>query len=392
MTDVKILASIFFISSIAACAQKSTTSPNGNGNSESTGQAVTGEILKTVQTKAGPVTVERLATFSDPWGMTFLPDNRLLLTQKSGELLIYSPGKANQTISGVPAIAYGGQGGLMDVEIDPDFKRNSNVYLYYVEAGENRTKGGALAKAKLENNTLTGLQVIWRQIPKTSGSGHYGGRLAFAPDGKLFITSGDRQKFDPAQDTSMNLGKMIRINSDGSIPNDNPFVNRKGGLPDTWSSGHRNPLGVALHPETNKVWISEMGPKGGDEVNVPEAGKNYGWPIVSNGDHYDGRPIPRHSTRPEFVAPAFSWNPAISPSSLIFYTGNVFKGWKGNGFIGGLSGQSLLRIITDGDRVVDTERIRLGERIRDVIQAPDGSIWLFTDGSKGELWRLTPGK
>jgi glucose/arabinose dehydrogenase len=318
----------------------------------------------------------------------------------------------SEPIGGVRAVAYRGQGGLLDVEVDPDFARNGLVYLYFTEAGEaqpngardvhdprtgpdfdredNLLKGGAVARGRLEGDQLRDVQVIWRQVPKTIGRGHFGGRLAFAPDGKLFITSGDRQRFDPAQDLASNLGKVVRINADGSIPPDNPFVKKEGARPDVWSLGHRNPLGAAVHPASKLVWIHEMGPWHGDELNVPEPGRNYGWPVVSNGDHYDGTPIPDHATRPEFAVPIDYWHPAISPSGLTFYAGSLFKDWRGNALIGGLSSEALIRLTLEGNVVKSEERIGLHRRIRDVIEAPDGSVLVLIDAKEGELLRLTP--
>lgn len=377
-----------------------------------TSQDSTSMADEIVQTKSGPVKVERLARLSEPWGMTFLPDGRLIISEKSGRLRIYSDRKLSEPIAGVPKVVYHEQGGLLDVEIDPDFARNGLVYLYFTEAGEeqlnvksdtsdprlgpyqdltdNILKGGAVARARLDGNSLGDVKVIWRQQPKTMGRNHFGGRLAFAPDGKLFITSGDRQRFEPAQDMSTNLGKIVRINPDGSIPGDNPFVNKKGVRPDIYSLGHRNPLGAAFIPSTKQLWIHEMGPWHGDELNVPEPGKNYGWPVVSNGDHYDGSSIPDHATTDKFVQPNYHWYPAVSPSGLIFYTGSRFTDWKGNALLGGLSSEVLLRLTVDGNRVMAEERIYLHRRIRDVIEAPDGSVWLLTDGKDGELMRLTP--
>lgn len=365
-----------------------------------------------IQTKSGPVNVERLATLNEPWGMAFLPDGRLLITEKPGHLRIYSGGKLSDPVGGVPKVAYHGQGGLLDVEVDPDFARNSLVYLYYAEAAEQQPpdardpgdprfgrnspntdvtlKGGAVARGQLAGNQLQNVQVIWRQVPKTIGRGHFGGAMTFAPDGKLIITSGDRMRFDPAQDLSTNLGKIIRINPDGSIPNDNPFVNKPGARPDVWSYGHRNPLGVAVNPATRAVWMHEMGPWHGDEINVPEAGKNYGWPLVSNGDNYDGSPIPDHQTRADLAAPLFYWHPAISPAGFIFYTGDRFASWKNNALIGGLSSETLLRLAFEGNRVRVEERLALRRRIRDVIQGPDGAVFVLSDYKDGELLRLTP--
>ncbi len=372
----------------------------------------TGAVAEVVQTKSGPVSVERLATLSEPWGMAFLPDGRLLVTEKPGRLRIYSNGKLSAPIGGVPKVEYRGQGGLLDVEIDPDFARNGIVYLYYDEAADqqpkdardpgdprlgiyqdlqdNVLKGGAVARGRLDGGTLRDVQVIWRQVPKTIGRGHFGGHLVFAPDGKLFITSGDRQRFEPAQDLASNLGKVVRINPDGSIPADNPFVGNGDARPDIWSFGHRNLLGAAINPASQQLWIHEMGPWHGDEINIPEPGKNYGWPVVSNGDNYDGSPIPDHATRPEFVAPIEYWHPAISPSGFIFYTGSRFADWRGNALIGGLSSEALIRLTLDGNRVIGEERIVMHRRIRDVIQAPDGAVLLVTDVKEGELLRLAP--
>jgi glucose/arabinose dehydrogenase len=366
----------------------------------------------TVASKAGPINVESLVKLDNPWGMTFLPDGRLLITEKPGRLRIFADGKLSDPIAGVPKVAYKGQGGLLDIEIDPGFANNQLVYLSYTEPAEQQPpgakdtidrrlgagfkaddpelKGAAVARARLDGNALKDLKVIWRQVPKTLGRGHAGGRLVFAPDGKLFITSGERQRFEPAQDLATNLGKIIRINADGSIPKDNPFVNQQGARPDVWSYGHRNPLGASLHPETHELWINEMGPKGGDELNLVKPGKNYGWPVVSNGSNYDDSPIPPHSTHPEFEPPKFFWNPVISPSGMIFYTGSQFPQWRGNAFIGGLSSKALVRVTLEGDRATGDERIDMGKRIRDVIQAPDGAILLLTDGGNGELLRLTP--
>lgn len=368
-----------------------------------------GEI---VQTKSGPIKVEKLASLSEPWGMTFLPDGRLLVTEKPGRLRFYNHGKLSEPISGLPKIEYHGQGGLLDVEIDPNFSQNNFVYFYFSEAAEKQPnvkkdngdprlgiyqdyddatlKGGAVARGRLDGNELKDVKVIWRQVPKTIGRGHFGGRLVFAPDGKLFITSGERQRFEPAQSLASNLGKVIRINPDGSIPKDNPFVNNKSALPDIWSLGHRNLLGAAINPASKQLWIHEMGPLHGDEINIPAAGKNYGWPLVSNGDNYDGSRIPDHETMPQFAGPIYYWHPAVSPSGLAFYTGNLFKDWNGNALLGSFNSEALVRLTLDGNKVKSEERIWLHRRIRDVIQAPDGSVWLITDAKDGELLRLTP--
>jgi glucose/arabinose dehydrogenase len=365
-----------------------------------------------VQTSSGPVKVEHLAALSYPWGMTFLPDGRMLVTEKPGRLRIYSSGSLSEPIRGVPTVVYKDQGGLLDVELDPDFARNGLVYLYFVEAAKKQSnvgsdtrdprvgpgqdlkdvtlKGGAVARGRLDGNQLRNVKVIWRQEPKMIGRNHFGGRLVFSPDDKLFITSGDRQRFDPAQDFSGNLGKVVRINPDGTIPEDNPFVNKAGVHTDIWSAGHRNPLGAAINPASKQLWIHEMGPWNGDEINIPEAGKNYGWPVVSNGDNYDGTPIPDHASRTDFAAPEYYWHPAVSPSGMIFYTGTRFADWQGNVLLGALSAESLLRLTLEGDVVKKEERIPMRKRVRDVIQAPDEAVLIITDYKEGELLRLTP--
>jgi len=368
----------------------------------------------TVNSKAGHVNVESLAKLDNPWGMTFLPDGRLLISEKPGRLRTFADGKLSDPIGGVPKVAYRGQGGLLDVEIDPKFAQNQLVYIYYSEPAEqqppnardtvdqrlganfrpddSQLKGGAVARAKLEGNELRDLKVIWRQVPKTLGRGHFGGRLVFAPDGKLFILSGERQRFEPAQDLSTNLGKVVRINPDGSIPNDNPFAKQPNARPDVYCYGDRNPLGGAIYPRTGKLWLNEMGPKGGDELNVIEAGKNYGWPLVCEGTHYNDAPIPKHSSKPDVTPPLVFWNPVISPSGMIFYNGSMFPAWKGCAMIGGLSSRALVIVRPNGDRAAEDERLDMRMRIRDVIEAPDGAILVLSDGNNGELLRLTPAK
>ena len=342
-----------------------------------------------------PFTVTEKGRFNEPWAMVFLPGGGLLVTEKAGKLVHFDPasGKRGQ-ISGVPAVAYGGQGGFGDVIVHPQFASNGLVYYSYAEEGQDDTRGAAVARAKLVldangGGQLTDAQVIWRQTPKVSGRGHYGHRMAFGPDGKLWISSSERQKFDPAQDMNSNLGKIIRINEDGSIPADNPFHAQSSPANQVWSLGHRSVLGIAFDGN-GKLWEHEMGPKGGDELNLIQRGGNYGYPIVSNGDHYDGRPIPDHDTRPEFIAPVVTWRQVISPAGFILYNGPLFPQWQGSGFIGGLSSKSLVRVAFDGDTAREAERFDMGNRIREVEQGPDGALWLLEDGSDGRLLKLTP--
>jgi aldose sugar dehydrogenase len=341
-------------------------------------------------TKAGTIKVETVATgLSHPWGLAFLPDGRMLVTERSWTLrLVSKDGKLSPALSGVPKVVVAGQGGLLDVAIDPDFKSNNLVYLTYSEPGEGGA-GTAVARGKLGESGLDGVEVIFRQEPKVEGGNHFGSRLAFAPDGRLFVTLGERFTFTPAQDLTNDLGKIVRLNPDGSVPKDNPFVGRTDARPEIWSYGHRNPQGAAIHPETGKLWETEFGPMGGDELNIPQAGQNYGWPVVSWGSHYDGRAIPKPPSHPEFADAIYHWNPVISPSGITFYTADAIPAWKGNLLIAALSGQAIVRLTLDGEKVVDEERIPMGARIRDVVQGPDGAVYALTDEGNGEILRLT---
>lgn len=380
------------------------------------GQTENAAPAQVTSISVGDINVERLATLEFPWGMALLPDGRLLITEKPGRLRIWENGELSDPVEGVPEVVYRGtpfeQGGLLDVAIDPDFEQNGFVYLSYTEAAEQQPasiaetgdvrfgaaldlsddilRGGAVARGRLNGNRLTEVEVIWRQEPKTLGRGHFGHRLVFAPDGMLFITSGDRMRFDPAQSLASNLGKTVRINPDGSIPENNPFVGEENARGDIWSYGHRNILAAAIDPASGRFWTFEMGPLGGDEINLIEPGQNYGWPLVSNGDNYDGSSIPDHPTRKEFRAPIRSWTPVVSPSGATFYDGSLFPAWQGSLLLGGLSSQALVRLVLDGERVALEERIDMGRRIRDVIQAPDGAILVIVDDENGDLLRLTP--
>ena len=341
-----------------------------------------------------PFAVEPVASFDEPWAMAFLPDGRLLVTEKAGRLLVVDrDGNKSQPVSGVPEVDYGGQGGLGDVALHPDFASNALVYLSYAEAGDDDTRGAAVARGVLELEggvgALSAVEVIWRQQPKVTGRGHYGHRLLFDDEGYLFVSSGDRQKFDPAQDMSGNLGKIVRLYDDGSVPQDNPFYDRGGVTAQIWSLGHRNPLGIAFDSD-GRLWNHEMGPKGGDELNLVVSGENYGYPIVSNGDHYSGKEIPDHDTRPEFAAPVVWWTPVISPGGFMVYDGDLFADWRGDGFIAGLSSKSLVRIEFDGETAREAERFDMGKRMRAVAQGPDGAIWMLEDKQGGRLLRLTP--
>lgn len=366
-----------------------------NGGPASAATPTTGAAQSADTVPGMPFQTTEFARFNEPWAMSFLPDGRLIISEKAGQLRLFDPAtKTIGNIGGVPKVAYGGQGGLGDVVPHPDFSRNGWVYFSYAEAGENGTRGAVVARAKLTifkgpGGALGTPEVIWRQVPKVQGGGHYSHRIAFSPDGKLFISSGERQKFDPAQDMQSNLGKIIRLNDDGSVPSDNPFASQGGIAAQVWSLGHRNVLGLAFDAQ-GQLWDDEMGPKGGDELNRVVEGGNYGYPIVSNGDHYDGRPIPDHDTAPQYRAPATSWTPVISPSSLLFYSGAMFPAWQGRALIGGLSSESLVVVKTDGDSAHEEARYPMDQRIREVEQGPDGALWLLEDGDNARLLKLTP--
>ncbi len=353
-----------------------------------------------------PFSIETITAFDEPWSLAFLPDGRMLVTEKKGNLrVVTQDGSRSGPVEGLPDVAYSGQGGLGDVILHPDYPDNGMIYLSYAENGIGDTRGAAVARGVLEigerGGRLSDVEVIWRQYPKVLDDGHYGHRLAFDDDGFLWISSGDRQKFTPAQDMQSNIGKILRLNDDGSTPDDNPFVNYieqdplvdgVGPYGEIWTLGHRNPLGMAFDAD-GQLWVIEMGPAGGDELNRIERGANYGYPIVSNGDHYDGREIPDHDTRPEFAEPVITWTPVISPGDLMIYDGDLFGDWQGDAFAAGLSSQAIVRIDFDGDGASEVERYDMGARIRSIEEAPDGSIWVLEDerrDSQGRLLKLTP--
>jgi glucose/arabinose dehydrogenase len=343
-----------------------------------------------------PFEARPVATFDEPWAMAFLPGpgSRALITERGGRLrLLWNDTGRLAEVKGAPKVDYGGQGGLGDVVLHPRFAQNRLVYLSWVEPGAGGNRGAVVGRARFlegsQGPRLEGLQVVWRQSPKLSGRGHFGHRIAFGPDGKLYISSGERQEFTPAQDMNANLGKVLRLNDDGTVPADNPYASRGGVTAQIWTLGHRNPLGLAFDG-SGRLWEIEMGPKGGDELNLIERSKNYGYPIVSNGDHYDGKDIPDHKTRPEFEAPKVWWTPVISPGDMIFYSGSAFPAWRGDVLVAGLSSKALVRVDVDGTNAREAERWDMGKRIREVEQGPDGSVYLLEDGEGARLLKLTP--
>jgi len=377
-----------------------------------------------------PFRMAEVGRFEQPWAIAFMADGRALVTEKSGGLRIWRSGGETVDVAGVPAVAFGGQGGMLDVALAPDFARSRNVYLSYSEPGAENEGGGsglALGRGRLVEADgaarLEDFRVLWRQLPRGRG-GQFGGIIAFSPDGRfLFLSSGERQRFTPAQDPDQAVGKILRLTLDGAPAPGNPGAGRTGAtmvqvtdpprdtvaartapartlsLPgpnltpaETWSMGHRNPYGLAFAPD-GRLWEHEMGPRGGDEFNLIEPGRNYGWPLVSEGENYDGVAIPDHSTRPDLTAPVLSWVPSISPSGLIFYSGRMFPAWRGSALLGALSGEALVRVEVRGAGARKADQWNLGMRVRDVAQAPDGSVFLLEDGGRsggGRLFRLTP--
>jgi glucose/arabinose dehydrogenase len=327
-----------------------------------------------------------------PWGLDWLPDGRMLVTERPGRLrIVSSDGVVSSPVRGLPDVDDGGQGGLLDVLVDPDFAENRVIYFSYSEPGSGGS-GTAVARAVLRDDGLEETKVIFRQFPKVDSRLHFGSRLALAADGTLFVTVGERGQRQLAQDPGVNRGQVVRIHTDGSIPDDNPFVGRTGHRPEIWSYGHRNPQGAAIHPETGALWIHEHGARGGDEVNIPKRGGNHGWPVIAYGTHYSGARIGIGTSAPGMEQPIHYWDPSIAPSGMTFYTGDVFENWRGSLLVGALKFRLLARLTLKGTRVVGQETLiaEIGERIRDVRQGPDGYVYLLTDSRAGRVLRLEP--
>lgn len=338
-----------------------------------------------------------VARFDQPWALAFLPGTPYaLVTEMKGKLKLWEEGGAVRDVAGVPEVDYLQQGGLGDIVLAPDFAKSGTIYLSWVEAGEGETRGAVLGRGKLMLDgtpRLEGLEVIWRQQPKVEGAGHYSHRIAFSPDGRyLFLASGERQKMTPAQELGTNLGKILRLTLDGKPAAGNPFAGQGGVAREIWSYGHRNILGLKFDA-AGQLWDLEHGPKGGDELNAVVPGKNYGWPLVSEGMHYDGRMIPSHASRPDMTPPFISWNPVIAPGDFIFYRGNQFAGWQGQAVIAAMAPAAVVRVSFAGGRVREEARHPMPHRVRSIAEREDGSIWLLEDGveaGSGRLLKLDP--
>jgi aldose sugar dehydrogenase len=337
--------------------------------------------------------IEVVPGLEHPWAVAFLPEGDMLITERPGRLRLVSGGELQpDPIAGVPEVWASGQGGLLDVALHPDFADNRLVYLSY-----SATVGGGqhthVARGRLGEGTLEDVEVIFQAGPPASGGRHFGSRLVFDDEGYLFITIGDRGDAERAQDPSDHAGTVVRLHDDGRVPDDNPFAAGGEGAPEVYSYGHRNPQGMALHPETGRVWTHEHGPRGGDEINITEAGINFGWPVITYGVAYSGLPIGEGITEhPDMRSALYHWTPSIAPSGMAFYDGEAIAGWQGNLFVGALAGQHLARLELDGEQVVAEERLlenTIG-RIRDVRSGPDGFLYLLTDHANGGLYRLEP--
>lgn len=365
--------------------------------SASCAQADAGDSTTVTGTDGMALKATHLETFNKAWAMAFLPDGRALVSEKGGAIwLLDTKGKKLGEVTGGPEVTDRGQGGMGDIYVPADFSETGKIYLSYVERD---SKDNALSGAVVETATLSlsanggklsDRKPVWVQSPKVTGNGHYGHRIGVSPDNYLFISSGERQKFTPSQNMSMNLGKVIRLNRDGSVPSDNPFYENGGVAAQVWTLGHRNPLGLDFD-SAGQLWVHEMGPKHGDELNKIERSKNYGYPVVSNGDHYSGVEIPDHDTMPIYEAPDVYWVPAISPAGLSIYKGELFSDWKNDAFIGGLSSQALIRVDLDAaDGPKEAARYEWGKRIREVETGPDGALYVLEDRRNGRLMKLTP--
>ncbi|WP_420455711.1 PQQ-dependent sugar dehydrogenase [Rubrivirga sp.] len=342
---------------------------------------------------AGPVGIYPVADgLMHPWGMAVLPDGRMLVTERAGRLRIVDPSASGPpaTVSGTPTVYAQGQGGLLDVALAPDFAETGHVYLSFARPGPGGQAATALGRGVLRGDSLAAFETLFTQEPYVEGPAHFGSRIVFSPDGHLFLAMGERFQFDPAQDLGNHLGTVVRLNPDGSVPDDNPFTGDASAQDEIWSYGHRNIQAAAFDPTDGRLYVAEMGPLGGDELNVVERGANYGWPVVSWGMDYDGELIPDPPTRPEFEDAVVQWTPTIAPSGMVYYTGAAFPEWQGSFFIGSLVYQGLVRVRVEGGEVAAQQILPLGARIREVEQGPDGTLFVLTDKDDGDVWQLRP--
>ena len=354
--------------------------------------AVTAQEFPSRQGRIRVVTVAR--GLEHPWGLAFLPDGRMLVTERPGRVrLVERDGRLSPPLVGVPPVWARGQGGLLDVVLAPDFAQSRILFLSYAEP-DGGDAGTAVARARLGAAGLENVTVIFRQEPKVSSGVHFGSRLVFARDGLLFITTGERGRRDDSQNLGRHMGKVIRVRPDGGVPPDNPFINRPGVRPEIWSYGHRNLQGAALHPQTGQLWTVEHGARGGDEVNAPKPGRNYGWPVITYGRDYSGSKIGEGPAKAGMEQPIHYWDPSIAPSGMTFYMGDQFPAWRGNLFVGSLKFGLLVRLTLQGEKVTNEERLLqgLGARVRDVRQGPDGCLYLLTDESNGRILRIEPAR
>lgn len=349
-----------------------------------------------IQTETGKIRVNTVAEgLENIWSLAFLPDGNMLVTEKRGRMrIVTATGKVGEPLQGLPKIHNQGQAGLLDVVLAPDFASSKKIYFSYSEPDEKGKNSTAVSHAILNGNKLENVTRIFSQQPKVDSNNHYGSRLVWGEDGTLFVTLGERySEKDKSQTLDNHQGKVVRINADGSVPDDNPFVKTPGALPEIWSYGHRNVQGAAINPQTKKLWTGEHGPQGGDELNIDEAGKNYGWPVITYGENYGGGKIGEGTHKQGMEQPVYKWVPSIATAGFIFYTGNKFPQWKNNILLASLKEQTVVRLVLEGDNIVKEERLlknELGQRYRSILQGPDGLLYLVTDESKAKILQLSP--